>query len=350
MPSVWVERRETSAGRTRYLVKYRLGGRESAHRYAGSFATRREALARRGWIAGELAAMRVPDVSLLQIEPTRSPSVADACERWRATRVDVAETTRVLHRVALGRVLPILGDRRLDQLTVDDINAVVIELARTGRKRETIRKSVKYLAAVLEENGVEPNPARDKRVRLPHAEPVELEPPTSEHIEAVIRLLPPAYRLPLLWLDWSGASAVETVRVGDYDELARRVRLRASTTKTRAALWVELPDPLAEVIEAALLPREDRDAAAPLFPGVSADRLRTAIARACKAAGVPVFSPHDLRHRRISLLHRQGRTWAEIGRLVGQRKLSVTADTYTHVLSDGRELDYATLASEILGQ
>jgi integrase len=58
---------------------------------------------------------------------------------------------------------------------------------------------------------------------------------------------------------------------------------------------------------------------------------------------VPVFSPHDLRHRRISLLHGQGRTWAEIERLVGQRKLSITLDTYTHVLSDGRELDYATL-------
>jgi integrase len=44
-----------------------------------------------------------------------------------------------------------------------------------------------------------------------------------------------------------------------------------------------------------------------LNPGwtVSADRLRTAIARACRAAGVPAFSPHGLRHRRISLLHRQ---------------------------------------------
>ncbi len=173
-------------------------------------------------------------------------------------------------------------------------------------------------------------------------------PPTSEHVEAVVRLLPPAYRLPLLWLDWSGArvASVETVSVGDYDELARRVRLRASTTKTRAALWVELPDALAEAIEVTLPPRDDRDGAVPLFAGVSADRLGTTIARACRAAGVPLFSPHDLRHRRISLLHRQGRTWAEIGRLVGQRKLSVTADTYTHVLSDGRELDYATLLSE----
>jgi hypothetical protein len=43
------------------------------------------------------------------------------------------------------------------------------------------------------------------------------------------------------------------------------------------------------------------------------------------------------------LLHRQGRTWAEIGALVGQRSLKVTSDTYTHVLVDGRELDYAAL-------
>jgi integrase len=56
-----------------------------------------------------------------------------------------------------------------------------------------------------------------------------------------------------------------------------------------------------------------------------------------------VFSPHDLRHRRISILHRQGVSWAEIGRFVGQRKLSVTADTYTHVLVDAREVDYVEL-------
>jgi integrase len=58
---------------------------------------------------------------------------------------------------------------------------------------------------------------------------------------------------------------------------------------------------------------------------------------------VPVFSPHDLRHRRISLLHHQGRSWAAIGALVGQVKLSITADTYTHLLSDGTELDYVRL-------
>jgi integrase len=189
----------------------------------------------------------------------------------------------------------------------------VTALAAAGRKRETIKKIVTYLAAVLDEQGLDPNPARDRRVRLPHEEQDELEPPTSEHVEAVYRLLPSVHRLPLLWLDWSGARVafVGTLTVGDYDEPQRRVRLRKKTMKNRAALWVDLPDALADAIEATLGPRDDRNQAGPLFPEADPDALRTAIARACRACGVPVFSPHDLRHRRISLLHRQGRSWAD---------------------------------------
>jgi hypothetical protein len=39
------------------------------------------------------------------------------------------------------------------------------------------------------------------------------------------------------------------------------------------------------------------------------------------------------------LLHGQGRSWARIGEFVGQRNLAVTANTYTHVLTDEAELD-----------
>lgn len=80
-----------------------------------------------------------------------------------------------------------------------------------------------------------------------------------------------------------------------------------------------------------------------LFAGSGADALRTAIGKARKAAGIPLWSPHDLRHRRISLLHLRGVPWARIGEFVGQRKLSVTAETYTHVLSDETELDYGRM-------
>ena len=53
----------------------------------------------------------------------------------------------------------------------------------------------------------------------------------------------------------------------------------------------------------------------------------------------PSWPPHHLRHRRISLLHRQGETWAEIGAKVGQGNLSLTADTYSHALFDYRKIE-----------
>ena len=155
-------------------------------------------------------------------------------------------------------------------------------------------------------------------------------------------LLPPGHRLALLFLDWSGArvSSIDQTLVGDYDEVRRRVRLRAKTTKTREALWIELHPALSAALQESLGPREDRSPGARLFADSGADALRTAIAKACKATGVPLFSPHDLRHRRISLLHLRGVPWARIGEFVGQRNLSITANVYTHVLVDETELDY----------
>ena len=347
MPSSWIITRRAADGGKRYLVRYRLGGRESAQRYAGSFRTRAEAIERRRWIDGELAAMRAPDLSRLEREPVRAPALAEAVEAYRQSRIDIAEATRVNIRTSLNMIVGALdAARRIDRFSPQEIADAVARLHAAGYKRETIRKAVTHVACVFDFAGIEPNPVRDRlRVRLPRGEVREPEPPSAEQVEAVYRLLPSKHRLGLLWLDWSGArvSSIDTVKIGDYDEPRRRVRLRAAASKTGRALWVELPDVLAEAIERTLPPREDRDPEARLFSSSGADSIRTSIAKACRSAGVPLWSPHDLRHRRISLLHRQGRTWAEIGALVGQRSLKVTSDTYTHVLIDGSELDYAAL-------
>ena len=60
----------------------------------------------------------------------------------------------------------------------------------------------------------------------------------------------------------------------------------------------------------------------------------------------PALFPHDLRHRRISLLYLRGMRWARIGEQVGQRDLAVTANTYIHVLMDETEVDYAELLGD----
>ena len=132
-------------------------------------------------------------------------------------------------------------------------------------------------------------------------------------------------------------------KVGDLNESKKAWLVRAKISKTRRARHVELPDDLYRIVVDRLPAREDRDLEGPLFPIGSADRLRMAIARGCRDAGAPVFSPHDLRHRRISLLHHDGLTPTEIGKKVGQSNLSVTL-AYSHVLMDDyREVDRAKL-------
>jgi integrase len=343
MASAWIERHRTPGGQLRYRVKFTLGGSGSRKRYAGSFKTMREAAARKQWVSGELAGLRVPNVRILQ-EQEPAPTFAEAAGRWQASRIDAAENTKLQHRSAINRALPTLRACRLDDLTPQHVADLVAALHGERKARESIRKTVTAVAMVLDHAGVSPNPARDRIVvKLPRSEVEEPNPPTAAHLEAVYRLIPSKHRLPFLFLDWSGArvSVIDRTLVGDYDEQRRRVRLRKATTKTRSALWIELHPVLAEQIERQLGPREDRDPEARLFAESGADALRTSIAKACRAAAIPLFSPHDLRHRRISLLHLRGMPWARIGEQVGQRNLAVTANVYSHVLTDERELDYA---------
>ncbi|HUK94129.1 MAG TPA: tyrosine-type recombinase/integrase [Gaiellaceae bacterium] len=235
--------------------------------------------------------------------------------------------------------------KRLDEIGPKEIADLVAVLHDAKKARESIRKARTAIAMVLDHAGISPNPARDPNVKLPREEPEESNPPTAAHVEAVFRRIPERHRLALLFLDWSGArvSAIDHIRVDDYDQARRRVRLRAATTKTRRALWIELHPTLAQAIERELPHPHFRDREARLFASSGADALRTAIAKACKAEAIPLWSPHDLRHRRISLLHLRRVPWARIGEFVGQRNLAVTANTYTHVVLDEAELDYAEL-------
>jgi integrase len=251
-------------------------------------------------------------------------------------------------------VVPLLGSRHVDESSPADVAVLVTTLHASGRTRETMRKSVAALAQVLDFAGVKENPARDRtRVRLPREERHEPTPPTAAQIESVLGLMPRLYALAVLVLDTTGMRVGELeekgLQCGDLDEPNTRWRIRRAVEKGRRGRWVSLPPDLFAAVLATLPPREDRAADRPVFPGLTQERLRTTIARGCRASGTPTWSPHDLRHRRVSLWHRQGETWALIGARVGQRSLSVTADTYTHVLLDDRELDHSGLVARLSG-
>jgi integrase len=338
MPSSWVERRPSGRG-IRYRVKWRAGGRETVPQAAGTFPTLREAKIRRDWVAGELAAMRLPDLTLLAA-PVTAPTLREVAERWLESRIDVADHTRLQHRSDLNRAESLL-DRRVDEITAADVAQLVAQLAET-RKRATVRKTVLALGMVFDHAGVEPNPARDKRtVKLPKETREEIKPPTADHVLSVHRLVPDRYRLPLLVLDDTGMrlSELERLSWGDMDEPKGRWRVSAAVSKTGRARWVKITPAFFQAV-LDLCPRDDRVPERRVFQGFGGDRFRTAISRACTAAGIPAFSPHDLRHRRISLLLREEDP-VTVSRLVGHARASMSLDVYGHVLVDEAEIDYA---------
>jgi integrase len=343
MASSWILARATGSGAKRYQVRWRAGGRESATRYGGSFKTKREALARKQWIDGEFSAMRLPD--LRPLAPAPAATFATTARAWLVSRLDGAPGTKAQHRSSANQAIRVLGAEGLDRITAHNVAAMVAQLHAEGLKASYLRKIVQATAMIFDYAGVTPNPARDKLiVRLPHERAPEIVPPMAEHVLVVHRLLPKQYRLPLLVLDATGMrlGELEALTWADVDEPRGRWRVSAAVSKTRRARWVQVPPVLFEAVTA-LVARDDRVPERRLFQGFVGDRFRTAIARACTGAGVPLFSPHDLRHRRISLLHLGGVPWARIGEHVGQRNLAVTANTYSHVLADEAELDYATL-------
>jgi len=341
MASSWIIPRATKDGGKRYRVLYRLEGRHSKTRYAGSFPSMREARIRQRWVDGELAALRVPDLRTLSTAKP-APTIRTLAARWRASRLDVAAGTAQTYKVNLERLLPRVGTVPAAELTAERVAELVVELTDAGLSRESTRKTLSTLAQVLDHAGIQPNPVRDPRVKLPRRERREVNPPTAAHVEAVCRLLPTRYRLPLLVLDASGmrVGELEALTWGDVDEPRRRWRVSAASSKTGAARWVNPPPVLFEAVTA-LVARDDRTPERRVFQGFGADRFRTALTRACTAAAVPMFSPHDLRHRRVSLLHLGGMPWARIGELVGHGDLVTTARVYTHVVADEAELDYA---------
>ncbi len=344
MASAYIARRELADGRVAWRVLYRLGGRDTVLRAAGSFSTQREAKIRRDWVAGELAAMRVPDLRF--VAPSEAETLETAAERWRLSRVDVADGTATTHRVNLGRILPTLGTRPIDTITPADVADLIADLHAGGLKRETIRKTRATLAMVLDHAGVQPNPARDRAVKLPREDRDEIQPPTAAHVRAVFATVAARYRLPLLVLDGTGmrVSELEGLTWGDVDEYEGRWRVTSTVSKTSRARWVPVPADLFEHVTAAV-PREDRTLDASPFPGVTADRLRTAIARACKATGTPLWSPHDLRHRRATLWHLAGVPAAEAAAWLGH-SAQEHLRTYAHVVLDRTELDYPDMLGD----
>jgi integrase len=332
MASASITTRKTASGSKRYIVRFRRGGRYFPIEHGGSFLTMREARIRRDLIAGELAAGRDPREALRRLteKPTTRTFSAWA-ESYHASRPDIGDETRKNTASHLKRLLPTFGDRDPASITPSDVQEWI---GAQDLKASSLSRYLNTLRQVLDFAGVEPNPARDRRVKLPKIEASIVEPPTAAQVEAILAHSPPRWHLPLRVLEQSGMRIGELrdLEWRDVDIAESRFRIRQGKTAT-ARRWVNVPEWLmAEIIE--MSPPDDRTPERRVFQGFSPDVAKNVIARACKAAGIPHFSPHDLRHRYASVKLREGVPVTDLAAQLGHSKKSMTLDVYSHVLLD----------------
>jgi integrase len=333
MSSLTIVTRQAQDG-PRYLVRFRLGGRSYPIVHAGSFKTMKEAKARRDVVAGELAAGRNPAEALraLSAAPTATVSVNTWADRFLASRIDLAENTRKMYRSHLRKIGETFGDRNPATITAADVAEWVAERA-DERKAGTVAQYLDVFKVLLDYIGLEPNPARDPKVRLPRRVTEEANPPSDAHFLAIVEKLLPRWRLLFITIEQGGLRIGEAIalRWGDVDAAGNRLRLPRSATKTKTSRWVQLPEWLMEAIEDAC-PLEDRVPERKVFQGLEVSAARQAMTRACRLAKIPHYSPHDLRHRRLTIWHQSGVPARELAERAGHSKPSMSLDVYTHVM------------------
>ena len=187
MPTVTIARRSTKDGAARFDVRYRLGGRSFPLLHGGTFKSLKDAKARRDMIGGEIAAGRNPTKVLAAMVAAPAPHMTVTAwgDKYLASRIDVDSNTTKNYRTALRKAGETFGDRDPATITVDEVAAWVAKLADT-HKPGTVQLYLLTFRLLLDFAAVEPNVARDPRVKLPKQTREEPNPPTAEHVEAIL--------------------------------------------------------------------------------------------------------------------------------------------------------------------
>jgi integrase len=185
-------------------------------------------------------------------------------------------------------MLPAFGDNDPATITTDQVQAWIggLELAPVS-----VKKYAATLRTILDYAGVDPNPARDQRIRLPREQRSVVEPPSMVEVEVIIDYAPARYRLLLRVLAETGMRVGEVCALEWRDVDASGSRFRIREGKTAAARrWVAVPEPLMMELDAAT-PPDDRTPQRRVFGGATPSGVKSMLARVCKNAGIAHYHP-----------------------------------------------------------
>jgi integrase len=274
------------------------------------------------------------------------------------------------HRYQLDRhLLPALGRRAIASLSVDDVAELLHELRRTGRSAKTSASALATLQSVIRfalrcgwivadpvellEHDERPRPQPRRQRVLGRAE-----------IERLLGVCSPRDRLMIATVLYTGLRISEMLGLvwDDVDFAAGVIHVRAQLSRAHRGLPARrvAPKTPASVRDVPLVPQLARLLSAhrqrsPFTGGADwvfatargtpyghRNVSRRALGRAAQLVGLnedgwPPLRFHDLRHTFAShLIIDLGLDVAQVSRVLGHARITITLDIYTHLFEDAR--------------
>lgn len=369
-----IVRRTNADGATVYELTYRDSDGRQRRETVGT--KQREAEAR-------LAQVKADMSRGVRIARRRDLTVMGAAEAWYDSTEHLRPATRRAYRASLDtHVLPAFGRRRLEAVSPDDVarwaqraTGLAYRVATdrrtfpdapgaTERARPTAPYRARTIALALTTlgrvyghatrrqgfAGTSPVAALERAER-PRDEPKRNPILTPEQLGRVLAAADARYAPVLAFLAGTGSRIGEALGLTwgdvDFEQATARIAAGLDRSGRRAPLktgngrrTLDLPGSLVSALATLSLSAIDTADGAFVFASETGGPLdhrnvaRRGLYAACRTAGVPVVSPHGLRHAHASALLEDGWDLPAVSRRLGHGSVATTASTYAHLLDD----------------
>ncbi len=269
--------------------------------------------------------------------------VGELLDEWFDKRKPaLSENTQLVYAWGIRHVKEEIGDVKVKRLTADDLVGMRQKWVKEGYKKHSISKFETPLRMALRaafRDGLINSSPFDKLLTHERVKPDQKE-MRCLNSDEVKRLLKPGvttsehWRVLFTLLIFSGLRISEALQLSwdDVDLSNGLVHVRKGKTKN-ATRSVPLIAATGRLLRAHKL---QSDPGTTRVFTVSHSGARDALNRACKAAGIPRVSLHELRHTFVSLMIDLREPLPSLAKMVGHSSPNLTLEIYAH-LFDGQD-------------
>jgi integrase len=316
--------------------------------------------------------------------PNCKRTVMQHIESWLETSVQArvrGRTKRDYEALAKRYINPVLGCIQLAKLTPEAVQTFYNGLTEQGKSPRTVRYTHAVLHSALEQavrwRLIPLNPT--KLVDLPRQRRREMSVLTPAQVGALREAakpdryyvlwmfliatgLRPGEALGLKWTDWDGNTKLRVQRVLITSK-AVRGELFEDTKTERSRRSVVLPESVPVLLASHRAKQaKEKLAAGPAYEDLGLifaaesgrplnyrNIVRRHFSRVLRAAGLPHMRLYDLRHTSATLLLEAGEHPKVVAERLGHSTITLTLDTYSHVLPDMQQRAADKLEAMVFG-